>query len=118
MTINGIVSALLVGILVGTLGRLILPGRQSIGAIATVAVGIGSALLGTWVARYFGVEDKAPASFNWEAAGWHFTWSWAEFGVQVLVAVVGIAIAAALTNTMISDEGRERARERRMRNKT
>ncbi len=118
MTINGILSALLIGILVGTLGRLILPGRQSIGAISTVAVGIGSAFLGTWVARYFGVDDRAPAAFDWAAANWHFTWSWAELGVQVLVAVVGIAIAAALMNIVASDEHRERARNRRSRSKS
>jgi heme exporter protein D len=81
-------------------------------------VDVGPALLGTWAAWYFGVEDRAPASFDWPAAGWHLTWSWAEFRVQVLVAVVGIAIAAALSNTIISDNYRERARERRMRNKT
>ncbi len=118
MTINGIVSALLIGILVGTLGRLILPGRQSIGAIATVAVGVGAALLGTWAAGYFGVQDRAPASINWEAAGWHFSWSWAELGIQVLVAVIGIALAAALTNTVISDGYRERVRSRRARTRT
>ena len=38
MTANGILSAILIGIVVGTLGRLILPGRQSIGVISTITV--------------------------------------------------------------------------------
>lgn len=108
MTVNGIISALLIGLVVGTLGRLILPGRQSIGIIPTIAVGIGAALLGTWAARYFGIDDVAPAAFDWNRFNWHLTWSWAEFGVQVAVAVLGIAIAAAIMNTVVSDERRQR----------
>ena len=112
MTANGILSALLIGIVVGTLGRLILPGRQNIGAVSTVAVGAGAALLGTWAARSFGIEDNAPASFNWNWANVHLTWSWTELGVQILLAVIGIALAAALTNTVIADNYRERRRTR------
>jgi len=112
MTINGVISALLIGILVGTLGRLILPGRQSIGIIPTVAVGIGAALLGTWAARYFGIEDRAPAGFDWNRANWHFTWSWAELGVQIGLAVLGIAIAAAVTHSVVTDRTGERRRAR------
>jgi uncharacterized membrane protein YeaQ/YmgE (transglycosylase-associated protein family) len=112
MTINGIVSAILVGILVGTLGRLILPGRQSIGIIPTIAVGIGAALLGSWGARYLGIDHRAPASFDWNSAHWHVTWSWAALGVQILLAVVGIAIAAAIANSVVTDGYRQRRRTR------
>jgi uncharacterized membrane protein YeaQ/YmgE (transglycosylase-associated protein family) len=112
MTANGILSALLIGILVGTLGRLILPGRQNIGAISTVAVGIIAALLGTWVARALGVEQRWPARLDWAWADFHFSWSWAELGVQVLLAVIGIALAAALANSAIAEGSRERRRRR------
>src|SRR5262245_41112001 len=112
MTINGIVSALLIGILVGTLGRLILPGRQSIGIIPTIAVGIGAALLGTWAARSFGIDDLAMARFDWNKGNWHPTWSWAQLGLQIGLAVVGIAIAAAITNSVVTDEYRQRRRAR------
>lgn len=115
MTVTGVLSALLIGIIVGTLGRLVLPGRQSIGVISTVAIGIGAAFLGTWVARMFGVEDVAPARLDLETFGWHFSWSWAEFGVQVLVAVIGVALAAALTNTVVADNYRQRRNKRRVR---
>jgi uncharacterized membrane protein YeaQ/YmgE (transglycosylase-associated protein family) len=112
MTINGIISALLIGILVGTLGRLILPGRQSIGIIPTIAVGIGAALLGAWAARFFGIDNRAMASFDWNSVNWHLTWSWAQLGVQIALAVVGIALAAAVTNSMVTDEYRQRRRTR------
>ena len=112
MTATGVLSAILIGILVGTLGRLILPGRQSIGAIATVAVGVAAALLGTYVAQRMGVENSAPARWEWAWAGWSLKWSWAELGIQVGLAVIGVALAAALTNTVISDSYRERRRNR------
>jgi uncharacterized membrane protein YeaQ/YmgE (transglycosylase-associated protein family) len=112
MTANGILSAILIGIVVGTLGRLILPGRQRIGVIATVAVGVGAALLGTWVAGALGIADRAPARLDWAWADWHLTWSWAELGVQIAVAVVGIALATVLTNTVLTDDRRPRRRTR------
>ena len=118
MTATGILSAILIGILVGTLGRLILPGRQSIGAIATVAVGVAAALLGTYVSRLLGVEDAAPARWDWAWAGWSFKWSWAELGIQVGLAVLGVALAAALTNTVIADNYRQRRRRRRVRSES
>ncbi len=113
MTATGILSAILIGVLVGTLGRLILPGRQSIGAIATVAVGVAAALLGTYVSKALGVEQTAPARWDWDWAGWSLSWSWAELGIQVGLAVLGVALAAALTNTVIADGYRERRKARR-----
>lgn len=112
MTAHGILSAILIGIVVGTLGRLILPGRQNIGVIATVAVGVLAALLGTWAAKALGIETNAPAHFDWNAVGWHWKWSWAELGVQLLFAVVGIALATALTRTGIASDERRPARRR------
>lgn len=112
MTANGIVSAILIGILVGTLGRLILPGRQNIGVISTVVIGILAALGGTWIARQLNFDDRAPASFNWDAVGLHATWSWAELGVQVAVAMVVIALAALVRNSPIAENSREKRRRK------
>jgi uncharacterized membrane protein YeaQ/YmgE (transglycosylase-associated protein family) len=113
MTVTGIISALIIGVIIGTLGRLILPGKQSIGAIATVVVGVGAALLGMFVARRFDVDGKAPANWNWDWIGWNLHWSWVVLGIQLAFAVVGIAIAAALSNTVIADGYRDRRRRRR-----
>ena len=38
MTITGVISAILIGIVVGVLGRLVLPGKQPIGMLLTVLI--------------------------------------------------------------------------------
>jgi uncharacterized membrane protein YeaQ/YmgE (transglycosylase-associated protein family) len=109
MHVTGIVSAILIGALVGVLGRLILPGRQRIGIFVTLVIGIGAALLGTFVASRFGIGDDHPARF----AG--ATWDWIELAIQVGFAVIGTAIAAAVTHTRIAADGapvRRRTRSR------
>lgn len=51
MTISGIITAIIVGAIIGALGRLVVPGKQNMGVILTILVGIVAALLGTWVAQ-------------------------------------------------------------------
>ncbi len=84
MTITGIISAILIGALVGVLARLVLPGKQSIGVLLTVVVGIISALLGTALARALGIPTATSGV------------DWMELLVQVVVAVAGVALVAAL----------------------
>ena len=52
METSGIVSAIVIGIVIviGVLGRLVLPGRQHIGALRTVLVGVAAAFVGTAIA--------------------------------------------------------------------
>jgi uncharacterized membrane protein YeaQ/YmgE (transglycosylase-associated protein family) len=106
MHVTGILSAILIGALVGVLGRLVLPGRQRIGIFVTLLIGIGAALLGTLVANRLGIDDNTPASF----AG--AEWDWIELGIQVGFAVVGTAIAAAITHTRVAADGTPRRRSR------
>jgi uncharacterized membrane protein YeaQ/YmgE (transglycosylase-associated protein family) len=84
MTVTGIISAILIGIVVGVLGRLVLPGKQSIGMLVTVLVGIVSALIGTALARALGIPT-ATAGVDW-----------LELLVQVIVAALGVALVASL----------------------
>ncbi|WP_099022060.1 GlsB/YeaQ/YmgE family stress response membrane protein [Mycolicibacterium palauense] len=84
MTITGIITAIIVGIVVGALGRLVVPGRQSIGVLLTIAVGIVAAFLGTALARAIGIPT-ATAGIDW-----------LELLVQVVVAAIGVALVAAL----------------------
>jgi uncharacterized membrane protein YeaQ/YmgE (transglycosylase-associated protein family) len=79
MEISGIFSALIIGIVIGGLGRLVLPGRQRIGVLATLLVGVVAALVGTLVARVFGVADTPRVD-------------WIELGLQVAFAAAGVAI--------------------------
>jgi uncharacterized membrane protein YeaQ/YmgE (transglycosylase-associated protein family) len=96
MSVNAVLYAIGVGIVVGVLGRLILPGRQHIGAILTVLIGIGSALLGTYVTKLLGWSEKTPVSF----VGLH--WHWIQLGIQVGFAVVATALAAAISHTRVA----------------
>lgn len=56
MIMSGIVSALLVGIGIGALGRLAAPSRRRMGKVTTVLLVAVAALLGTVVARVTGFQ--------------------------------------------------------------
>jgi uncharacterized membrane protein YeaQ/YmgE (transglycosylase-associated protein family) len=45
----------LIGLVIGALARLILPGKQAMGWLATAAAGVGGALLGGVIAHAIGV---------------------------------------------------------------
>ena len=53
-----IVSAIVLGSVIGALARLILPGRQSISLLVTVLLGILGSLVGSWVVYQFGYEGS------------------------------------------------------------
>ncbi|KOV96608.1 MULTISPECIES: GlsB/YeaQ/YmgE family stress response membrane protein [unclassified Streptomyces] len=78
MEISGVISAIVIGIVIGVLGRLVIPGRQHIGVLWTLVVGIVAALLGSAIAAGFGVADtKGP--------------DWIEWFIQIALAAVGVA---------------------------
>jgi uncharacterized membrane protein YeaQ/YmgE (transglycosylase-associated protein family) len=101
------VTGIIFGALVGLLGRLILPGRQSIGGFITVLIGIGAAVLGTFLARVFNVDGRAKVHL----AG--VTWSWWVLGIQVGLAVLGVALAQLVTNTPLAERKTKRRTSRR-----
>jgi uncharacterized membrane protein YeaQ/YmgE (transglycosylase-associated protein family) len=47
----GVLAWIVLGLLAGALARLLVPGRQGIGCIATLAVGVAGALIGGFVAE-------------------------------------------------------------------
>ncbi|WP_033340060.1 GlsB/YeaQ/YmgE family stress response membrane protein [Catenuloplanes japonicus] len=81
MTIVGILTALVVGLIIGALGRLVVPGRQSIPLWLTLVIGVGAALLGTAVARGLGYAETA--GFDWR-----------ELLTQVVLAAIGVALVS------------------------
>lgn len=110
MHINDFLSAIPIGLLVGVLGRLVLPGRQNIGLFITFLIGVGAALLGTLVAELVNVDDKALVKV------WKIEWSWWELAIQVLFATIGIGLANMLTYTRLASgnpKPRKRAPRRR-----
>ena len=84
MTITRVITAILIGIVVGVLGRLLVPGRQPIGMLVTILVGIVSAFIGTAIARALGIPTVTNGI------------DWLELLVQVIVAAIGVALVSAL----------------------
>jgi uncharacterized membrane protein YeaQ/YmgE (transglycosylase-associated protein family) len=84
MTVAGILSAIVVGLIIGALGRLVLPGRQNIPIWLTMVVGIVAALLGTAIARGAGLADTEGVD-------------WVEILIQVALAALGVALVAGFS---------------------
>jgi uncharacterized membrane protein YeaQ/YmgE (transglycosylase-associated protein family) len=82
MTVTGIITAIVVGLIVGALGRLVLPGKQSIPIWLTIVVGIVAAFLGTALARAIGIPTVTSGI------------DWLELLVQVILAAVGVALVS------------------------
>ena len=55
MEVTGLCSAIFIGLIIGALGRLVVPGRQKIPIWLTILIGIVAAVLGTFVAGALGV---------------------------------------------------------------
>ena len=48
---SAILQLIIVGLVIGAFARLLLPGRDPIGILGTLAVGVAGALLGWWAGR-------------------------------------------------------------------
>jgi uncharacterized membrane protein YeaQ/YmgE (transglycosylase-associated protein family) len=83
VTVTGIIMAIIIGLVVGALGRLVLPGRQNIPIWLTIVVGIVAALLGTALARAIGIPTATSGV------------DWLELIVQVILAAVGVALVSS-----------------------
>ncbi|MDA2814920.1 GlsB/YeaQ/YmgE family stress response membrane protein [Nocardiopsis sp. RSe5-2] len=53
MTITGIISAIVVGLIIGALGRMVVPGKQHLSIWLTLLLGIVAAFVGGWIASLF-----------------------------------------------------------------
>ena len=83
MTIGSIISAIIIGLVLGVLGRLFAPGKQNIPIWLTIVVGIVAAFIGTFIARALGVADTRGID-------------WIEIIVQIIVAAIGVSLVAGL----------------------
>ena len=81
MEISGIISALIVGVVIGALGRLVVPGKQPISIWITIAIGIVAALIGSLIVG--GMRDTDGVD-------------WIEIVVQVALAAIGVVLASRL----------------------
>jgi uncharacterized membrane protein YeaQ/YmgE (transglycosylase-associated protein family) len=81
MAVAGIISALVIGLIIGVLGRLVAPGKQDVPVWLTIVIGIIAALVGTAIARGFGYADTDGID-------------WLEVITQVVLAAIGVSLAA------------------------
>ena len=54
---HSILGIILVGLVIGAIAKLLMPGRDPGGCIVTILLGIAGALVGTWIGRLFMGEN-------------------------------------------------------------
>ena len=108
--IGTIIGAVVVGLIVGALARLIMPGKQNIGVIMTIVLGALGSFIGTWVTYQVGYSNSN--------GGFEFI----PFLVGVVVAIILIALYVGITGrrrqpaprrASAAPTGRRRPRSRR-----
>ncbi|GAA3343948.1 transglycosylase [Amorphoplanes nipponensis] len=83
MHVSGIITALIIGLIIGALGRLVVPGKQNIPIWLTMVIGVVAALIGTFIASALGVNDTKGID-------------WIELLIQVVLAAAGVAAVAGM----------------------
>ena len=84
VTITGIISAIIIGLIIGALGRLVVPGRQPIPIWLTIVIGIIAAFIGAFIAGALGYANANGGI------------PWILLVIQIIVAAIGVVIAANL----------------------
>jgi uncharacterized membrane protein YeaQ/YmgE (transglycosylase-associated protein family) len=79
--LSAIISAIIVGAVIGALGRLVVRGKQHISLVATIVIGILAALIGTFIANAIGVGDTNGID-------------WIKLIIQIGLAAIGVSIYA------------------------
>ena len=92
MGIDGVITAIIVGAIIGGLGRLVIRGKEHISLLMTIVIGIVAALIGTFIAVRLGVANTPGID-------------WIELFIQVGLAAVGV--------TLYTGGGRSRGGSRR-----
>jgi uncharacterized membrane protein YeaQ/YmgE (transglycosylase-associated protein family) len=54
---HSIIWTILVGLVIGAIAKLLMPGRDPGGCIITILLGIAGAFVGTWIGRVFAGEN-------------------------------------------------------------
>ncbi|SDX26993.1 hypothetical protein SAMN05421504_102864 [Amycolatopsis xylanica] len=79
----GIITTIVVGLILGVIGRMLAPGDQKIPMWLTIVVGIVAAFIGNWLAGVFGVRHTNGID-------------WIRHAFQVGAAVIGVIAAAGV----------------------
>jgi uncharacterized membrane protein YeaQ/YmgE (transglycosylase-associated protein family) len=81
MEVTGFITAVIIGLIIGALGRLVVPGKQKIPIWLTILIGVVAAVIGTLVAGALGVADTRGID-------------WIELALQVGFAAAGVSLVA------------------------
>ena len=88
---NGtILGAIIVGLIVGALARLVMPGKQNIGVIMTIVLGALGSFLGSWLVYSLGYSNS-------------------NGGFEIIPFLVGIIVAVLLIAAYLGITGRKNA---------
>jgi len=82
--ISTIIGALLAGVIIGPLARLVLPGKQDISLFATIVAGALGALVGGAVASLLGVAHTGGID-------------WIQFALQIAAGALAVSGYIAVT---------------------
>jgi uncharacterized membrane protein YeaQ/YmgE (transglycosylase-associated protein family) len=81
--VTGFITAIIIGLIIGALGRLVVPGKQNIPIWLTLVIGVLAAIIGTVIATAVGVAETDGID-------------WIELALQVGLAAIGVVLAARL----------------------
>lgn len=83
MDFGSIIATILVGAVIGFLGKLFVRGKQNISWWLTILIGIVAAFIGTLIATWLGVNDTKGVD-------------WIELFIQIGVAAILVALWSSL----------------------
>lgn len=83
MEVTGFITAIIIGLIIGALGRLVVPGKQNIPIWLTLVIGVVAALIGTFIAGALGVANTPGVD-------------WIELILQIGLAAIGVALVAGM----------------------
>jgi uncharacterized membrane protein YeaQ/YmgE (transglycosylase-associated protein family) len=81
ITLAVIIWTIIIGAIIGALGRLVVPGRQNISILVTIVIGIVAAFIGFLIASALGVAHTTGVN-------------WIEHLIQVILAAIGVGLVA------------------------
>ncbi|GAA4830806.1 hypothetical protein GCM10023221_03070 [Luteimicrobium xylanilyticum] len=90
ITLSGIIYAIVVGLIIGALGRLFARGRQNVSILATILIGMVAAFLGTLIAGWLHVRHTE--------------------GIDWIQLIIQVALATLFVSLYAGRGGRRRAR--------
>lgn len=80
-----IITAIVIGAIIGALARLVMPGKQNISMVMTIVLGILGSAIGSWIVSTLGYSNASGGI------------AWTAVLAGVVVAAILIAIYLSLT---------------------